>query len=178
MSIFLALTSQVNALSQVFVVLGKTVTSAGVTIASVLGPILVGMLIIPYLGIPGASFARGLSLVISLILSILVLRRFLKVRFDMQAYGYAWIASLVMAGVVLIVQQLFYSKYLLPVYVAIGAIVFLIILRLLHAVKPEDFELISDYLGPRMRFIGRLLEKLLGLKAEAPSRSQNLLGAS
>jgi O-antigen/teichoic acid export membrane protein len=178
LSIFLALTSQVNALSQVFVVLGRTVTSAGVTIASVLGPILVGMLIIPYLGIPGASLARGLSLVISLILSILVLRRFLKVRFDMQAYGYAWIASLVMAGVVLIVQQLFYSKYLLPVYVAIGAIVFLIILRLLHAVKPEDFELISDYLGPRMRFIGRLLEKLLGLKAEAPSRSQNLLGAS
>jgi O-antigen/teichoic acid export membrane protein len=132
-----------------------------------------GMVIIPYLGTSGASIARGLSLVISLILSILVLRRYLKVQFDMKAYGYAWIASLVMAGVVLIAQRLFYSKYLLPAYVTLGVAVFLVVLRLLRAVKPEDFDLISDYLGPRMGFITRLLEKLLGVKAEAPSGSQN-----
>jgi len=173
LSISLALTCQVNALSQIFIVLGKTVTSAGITIASVIVPIFTGILIIPYLGVPGASVARGLSLAISLILSMLVLRRFLKVSFDMEAYGYAWIASLVMAGVVLIAQRLFYSKYLLPVYVTIGAAVFLIILRFLHAVKPEDFELVSDFLGPRMGHIARLLEKLLGIRTKASKGTQN-----
>jgi O-antigen/teichoic acid export membrane protein len=167
LSISMALACQVYALSAIFVVVGKTVTSATITIASVSVPTLVGMLIIPYLGIPGASIARGLSLVISLILSIFVLRRFLKVRFDMQAYRHAWVASLIMAAVVLVAQQLFYSKYLLPMYVAIGAAVFVAVLRLLHAVKPEDLELISDFLGPRMRLITEILRKLLGVKTKA-----------
>jgi O-antigen/teichoic acid export membrane protein len=169
LSISMALACQVYALSAIFVVVGKTVTSATITIASVSVPTLVGMLVIPYLGIPGASVARGLSLAISLILSILVLRRFLKVRFDMQAYGHAWVASLIMAAAVLVAQQLFYSKYLLPVYVAMGAVVFVAVLRVLRAVKPKDFELISDFLGPRMGFITRILRKILGVKAEPSS---------
>jgi O-antigen/teichoic acid export membrane protein len=167
LSFSLALSCYTYALSSIFVVLGKPVTSAGITIASVLIPIFIGILVIPYLGIPGASIARGLSLAISLIFSILVLRKFLKVRFDMQAYGHAWIASLIMAVAVLVAEELFYNKYLLPVYVAIGAVVFIAVLRLLHAVKPEDLELISDFLGPRMGVITRILQKILAVKAES-----------
>jgi O-antigen/teichoic acid export membrane protein len=167
MAVSMALTCQVYALSQIFVVLGKTTTSASITIASVSLPTFVGIVIIPYLGMPGGSVVRGLSLVFSLILSILVLRRFLKIRFDMQAFAHSWIASLAMAAIVLIAQQLFYSKYLLPLYIAIGAAVFVIMLRLLHAATPRDLELISDYLGPRMSFITRLLGKLLGVKTKA-----------
>jgi O-antigen/teichoic acid export membrane protein len=167
MSLSMGLICQSYALSQIFVVLGKTTTSASITIASVALPTFVGFVIIPYLGISGGAVARGLSLMFSLILSILVLRRFLKVSFDMRAYAKAWIASLVMAAIVLIAQQLYYSKYLLPVYIAIGGVVFVIVLRMLHAATPSDLELISDYLGPRMNFITRLLRKLLGVRAEA-----------
>jgi O-antigen/teichoic acid export membrane protein len=167
MSVSMGLICQSFALSQIFVVLGKTRTAASITTASVAIPTLVGFVVIPYLGISGGAVARGLSLMFSLVLSILVLGRFLKVSFDMRAYAKAWIASLVMAAIVLIVQQLYYSKYLLPLYIAIGAVVFVTMLRVLHAATTSDLELISDYLGPRMRSITNLLGRILGVKTKA-----------
>jgi O-antigen/teichoic acid export membrane protein len=162
LSISLGLACLVNALSDIFIVLGRTVTSASVTIASVLLPILIGFLIIPNFGIVGASIARGASLLISLALSVVILSRILKLRFDTTAFVHAWLASIIMAGVVLVVEVVFYSKYLLPIYVVLGGAVFLVVLRLMRAVKPEDIELLSGFLTPRLRFVSSWLAKLLG----------------
>ncbi len=164
LSISLAVACQAKALGPIFIVIGKTVTSAVVTIASVLIPVIVGAVLIPYLGILGVSLARGSSLIISMILSILILRMILKIRFDMKAYSYAWIASLVMAGAVLAAQSLFYSKYLLPVYILLGGTVFMLAIRSLHAISREDLELASDFLTPRLRFIARWLGRFLGVQ--------------
>ena len=113
------------------------------------------------MGIFGASLARGASLIIALALSILFLRKMLKLRFDMKAYRSAWIASLLMAAAVLISQMFFYSKYLLPAYVVIGGIVFVLALRSLHAINQEDIELMSDFLGPKRQFVVKALRKVI-----------------
>ncbi|OFX15152.1 hypothetical protein A3K71_02890 [archaeon RBG_16_50_20] len=70
-----------------------------------------------------------------------------------------------MGGSVLALQFFFYSKYLLPVYIAVGSAVFVLSLRLLHALDREDIELISDFLKPypRLGFVTRWFEKLLGV---------------
>ena len=154
-----------TALSQIFVVLGKTITSAIVTILSVLIPFFLGILLISNFGVLGAAMARGISLIVALVLSVLILRRILKVRFDLGAYRSAWLASLAMGVAVLALQFFFYSKYLLPVYIAVGSAVFVLSLRLLHALDREDIELISDFLKPypRLGFVTRWFEKLLGV---------------
>jgi O-antigen/teichoic acid export membrane protein len=164
LSISLAAGCLVAALSSVFVVLGRTGTSAGVTIASVVVSLLFGFAAIPYLGIVGASLARGVSLIVTLGLSILLLRRLVRLRFDTSAYRSAWLASLPMAAVVLIVEGLLYSKYLLPLYVVVGGIVFFLAARLLHIVKQEDLQLFSDFLGPRLAPIVKWARILLDVR--------------
>lgn len=164
LSLFLAMACLLRALSGTFVVMGKTVTSGLVTVASILLPILMGLLIIPHLGIIGASIVRGVSLLIAFALSIGILRRKLKLRFDTVAYGFAWLASIVMAVVVLTFEVAIYSKYLLPFYAAVGAAVWVLVLRLSKAVNDEDLELLSEFLGPRLTFVSKWLSVLLGVK--------------
>lgn len=148
-----------KALSQIFVVLGRNITSVLVRIVSVAVPIFVGIFAITELGIIGASVARGLSLIIALVVSVVVLRRSMRLRFQLRAYGYAWLASLLMAGVVLLMQKLVYSVRLFPVYVVVGGLVYLLLLRWLRVIDREDLDLISDFLGPRFRFVARWLER-------------------
>jgi O-antigen/teichoic acid export membrane protein len=164
LSIALALSCQLRALSQIFVVLGKTVTYALVTIASVVFPIILGVLAIEHFGISGASTARGLSMVIALLVSVLILRGLMRIRFDMRAYGSAWAGSLVMAVVVLALQVLHYNKYLLPFYVVSGAVVYVLVLRLLKAIQKDDVDLVSEFLGPRLAFLRKWLVIILNQK--------------
>lgn len=167
LSISLALSCQGKALGQIFTVLGKTVVSALVSMASVLIAVLLGILMITHFGIVGASMARGMSFMLSLILSMVVLRKYLKLRFDKGAFHYAWVASLIMAAVVLLLEAVLYSRYLLPVYVVLGGIVYVLALRFLHAANSEDVELISEFLGPKLKFLTGTLRTLLGVRQDA-----------
>jgi len=108
--------------------------------------------------------ARGASLLIMLLLSVIILRRMMRLRLDMKAYWSAWIASLVMGAVVVGVQQILYNKYLLFAYVALGALAFLLAVRPLRAMTREDIDLMSDFLGPNMKFIARWLGRILGVR--------------
>ena len=58
-----------------------------------------------------------------------------------------------MAAVVYVVELVRYGKLLLPVYVAIGGIVYLTMLRVLRAVDREDIELLRGLLGQRFAFL-------------------------
>jgi len=167
LSVSLAAVCLQQSLSDIFTVLGKTVTSAIVTVASVSVSVLIGIAVVPEFGILGASIARGISLITSLVLSILTLRKFLKLQFDVEAYVFAWVASLLMAGAVLVVELFMYSEYLLPVYVAIGGFVFIFALRLLHVINREDIGLVEDLLGPRLESVAKVMGELVGVKSES-----------
>ena len=158
MSISLALACQVRALSAIFVVMKKNVTSALVTIGSVMCPVLLGIVIIRFLGVVGASILRGVSLILLLVFSVAVLRRILRFRFDMDAYVRSWIASVLM-GVTWVVEFLYYSPRLLPIYVIVGGVTFAILLKLFKAVTHEDLNLTYDYAGLIFKPLVELLEK-------------------
>jgi len=171
LSVSLAVSCQVRALSQIFVVLEKPLTSGLVSIASVILPILAGAVMIPMLGIVGAAAARGLSLVVSLAVSIIVLGKYFKVRLDMRAYFSAWAASLVMGLALLVLQQIIASKYLFPVYVLFGGFIYLAALRALKVIGPADLSLMSDFLGERFLFLTTILGKILGTR---PTRTNGV----
>lgn len=164
LSLFLAVACLLKALGATFVVLGKTVTSGLVTVASVIVPILLGVVMIPYIGIIGGSIARGASLIIALVISIVILRRSMKLRFDMSAYRRAWVAAFLMVVIVVGFEVVLYSKFLLPLYVIVGVAVFMLSLRLLHAVNGGDISLLSSFLGPRTKLLANLLGKVLGIR--------------
>ena len=164
MAVSLAIACQVRSLSAIFVVLGKNVTSALITIGSTIIPILLGIVIIPFLGVVGASICRGISLALSLTFSTFILRRSIRFRFDMGAYRYAWVAGLVMGTAVLALEFVVYRSSLLPVYVGAGAIVFFLVIRLFHVVNYTDMSLVSGFLGPRFQFISSTLQKVLGVE--------------
>jgi O-antigen/teichoic acid export membrane protein len=166
LSVFLAVACVARALGQIFVVLERTVTSAAVTITSIILPVFVGVMLIPDFGIIGASVARGLSLLIALGISLIILNRMLKLSLDIRAYGHAWVASIMMAAVTLTFERAIYSKYLLPAYVLTGAVTFLVSLRLLRALGTSDIELLSNFLPPRLRFFAVWLAKGLGVTVE------------
>jgi O-antigen/teichoic acid export membrane protein len=169
LSISLAAGCLVRALSQIFVVMGKTGTSAFVTTGSVLISVLLGIVIVPHMGIVGASLARGLSIVMAFALSIPLLKKMLRISFDKRAYRSAWTASLFMTVTVVIFQSIFYSKYLLPLYILLGALVFVLGLKMLHAVNQEDLQLLSDFSGPKLRFIVKALGKLINAETSEPN---------
>jgi len=71
------------------------------------------------------------------------------------------VAGIVMAAVVLMVEVLFYNKFLLPVYALLGGIAYLGMLRLLRVAREEDINLIRKYLGHRLAFAADFLQRIL-----------------
>jgi O-antigen/teichoic acid export membrane protein len=163
-AISLAVACLQGALGQVLVVLGKTTTSAVVTITSVLVAIVIGAWLVPGLGTTGAAIARGISTILAFGLLVLLLRRIMKLRFDMSAYAHSWAACMVMAAVVVGLEFLFYSKYLLPFYVLAGAAAFVLVLRSLRSFNAADLELLSDLLPSKLQFLANWSGKLLRIQ--------------
>ncbi len=90
-------------------------------------------------------------------LTILFLRKKLTLKFDLGMIVQTLAAGVIMATVVMAVQIQFYSQYLLPLYLVIGAVVYILALRLLKAVKQEDIDLVRRHFGHRPRFAPRML---------------------
>jgi hypothetical protein len=68
-------------------------------------------------------------------------------------------ASVVMALAVLVAQQVTYSKFFLPLYVALGGITYVTTIKVLRALNGEDFQLIQQVAGEKLamhakRFFG------------------------
>jgi len=151
LSLFCAVTCIGAALSDIFSITERTKVSALLTLASVSIGLFLGLVLIPSTGVVGAAFLRGVAMVWSLALVLVVLSRMrlFKMSLDLEAFCKSWVASSVMAAVVLGFQFLFYTKYLLPLYVLAGGFIYLVMLRLLKAVRAHDVHLVKVLVGKR-----------------------------
>jgi O-antigen/teichoic acid export membrane protein len=149
------------ALSPLFLARGETLIASGISIITVAINLSTGYVLIPTNGIVGASIARGLGMVSSTVLILAFLKRRIDLRIDVQAIVKSLIAGGVMALFVFLIQIPLYNQLLMPVYVSAGAVVYLIMLRLLRAIRSEDTDLIWRYFGSKLSFIGRILTKVL-----------------
>lgn len=161
-SLFFALTLVSTALVGLLVVLGETMLSLKITALNAAIGIGAAQLLLPHLGTTGAALARGTVMVTTLLTTIAVLRKRIRLGLDREAFWKSLVASSVMATAVAAIQMHYYSKYYLPVYVLIGGAIYLAILRILHGVKQADARLLTEYIGPRFEFISKPIEKLIG----------------
>jgi len=161
LSFFLAVTIVSTSLTGVLIVLEETALSFKLTIINVATGAALALALLPSLGEVGASLTRGLTMVVGLAATMISLRGKIRIAFDKEALQKSLAASLVMALAVVSIQYLHYSKYLLPLYAFVGGSIYLATLRILHAIKPSDMQLIRQYLGPRFQFAIRPLERHL-----------------
>ena len=141
----------------VLIVLNETMLAALASILPIPLSVAFALISIPELGILGASIARALSMLLSLVLTWYFVRRKIAVKLDSKAILKSIVASGVMALVMEALQLLYYSRFLLPVYILIGLLAYLLGMRILKAMNTADIDLLRRMLGPRF---GRLCDLL------------------
>ena len=145
-------------LSEIFSIAERTKVYALLTLIVVSVSISLGLIVLPLAGLLGAAIVRGVSMALGLLMMVAVLRRMrlFRVDFDLEALWKSWFASLAMAVAVLFLQEVWYSKYLLPIYVLAGGVVYLVMLRILRAVRAHDVHLVKAFVGRRW---GRMVDR-------------------
>lgn len=163
LSLFGAATFIGVALSDIFSITERTKVSALLTLIGVSISVFLGVLLLPSIGVLGAAILRGVAMVLGLVLMLVVLKgmKLFAVGFDFEVIWKSWVASSVMAVAVLSFQFLLYSKYLLPLYVLAGGIVYFILLRFLKAVRAHDVHLVRAFVGRRWACLVELAGTLL-----------------
>jgi len=151
LSLFGAFTFVGFALSDIFSITERTKISALLTLMIVSISVFLGFLVLPSTGVIGAAVLRGVAMVLGLVLMLAALMRIrlFTVSFDYEALWKSLVASLLMAVAVIGFQFVLYSKYLLPVYVLVGGVVYLVMLRFLKAVSAHDIHLMKAFVGKK-----------------------------
>ena len=116
------------------------------------------------LGLNTLALIRGTSLLLALILTIHFLSKIIDVEIDQETFIKSLISSVIMAVIVYLTQQICYSKFLLPLYVLIGAAAYLIEIRAFKVLNHSDINLLTQIIGERG---ASLIAKLMGCGFEA-----------
>ncbi len=147
LSVFLASTLIYSALGNILIVLKKPGLASTVTITSVFASLLSALVLLPQLGLNGMAVSRGLGMMILLALTLQFARKNIAVIIDTEALWKSALASIIMAVSVITVEVTIYSRYLLPLYAITGVAIYILMMRVLRAIRRSDIELVKAFLG-------------------------------
>ena len=116
------------------------------------------MVTVPILGPIGASIARALTLILTFVFLYFVTAKKIDFKIDKDALWKSWVAGLVMVGVLVMSQTILADRFFVPIHILIGVVVYLTMLRILHAVIDKDIDFIRRFLGVK---IGTPISKIL-----------------
>ena len=145
-------------LGKVLLILEETRIYASIIFFTILAGLFIGIIIVPILGIIGASIARALTLMLTFVCLYIVTARKIDLKVDIDALWKSWIAGLVMVGVLIAGQTILTSRFHVFIHIIIGAIVYLSMLRILRAVVDKDIDFVRRFLGIK---IGTPISKIL-----------------
>ncbi len=140
--------------------LGKTATVLRITVVALIVEILVGLVTVPVIGILGASIARSVLFVSTLIYGVFAARTFMRISFDREAVWKSGLAGGVMAIAVAELQAFHTSVVLLPVYVAAGVFTYLLALKVLRGLSGADILVIEGTLPESLRWTMKPIQRL------------------
>ncbi|MEM3547184.1 MAG: oligosaccharide flippase family protein [Candidatus Bathyarchaeia archaeon] len=145
--------------SSLLLVYGRTKTILLLDVVS----ITVSLVFFPLLwrlNLIGLTIVRGLSLMASFTLSFYYTSRIVKIEVDKQMALKTLISSSIMAVGVLTLQQILQNNLLLPLYVIIGASIYIALVRALNCIGKEDAQLIRAIVGERF---AKIIMKILNI---------------
>jgi O-antigen/teichoic acid export membrane protein len=160
-TLFFALTVLGNAFGNIFLLLGKTTSASVTTALSVVASLAAALILLPSFGISGAAASRGVGMLVGFVLTLALVRREMRLSFDLEAFWKSLVAGAGMVIAVWLAQYVAYSRYFLPCYIMVGGLAYFAGLRLLRAIHPSDIQLVRQFLGKRYDPLVNLLSKLL-----------------
>ena len=146
------------ALSGILMIYEKTKTVMLLNLLSILSSLLLLPIVAP-LGLNGLAIIKGVSIVVTLALIMYFTSKVVRVEIDREAFLKTLISASIMAVVVFAVQHIYYSKFLLPLYVAVGATIYAAEIRILKMIDSRDIDLLAKIIGERN---AALISKLMG----------------
>lgn len=132
-----------------------------INLTSVAGSLVMFPLLLSSLGTAGMAIVKGFTMVVSFVLTVFVLRKRVRVELDKEAMWKGWSAAIIMILVVGLVEQLFFSRYLVPLYVVVGGVVYVFMLRILKVIREGDIQLLRNLVGKRAAPLVDLLAKIV-----------------
>ena len=130
----------------------------------VLGGVAAGSLtaaaLFPVLGILGAALGRVCLFTATLLVGLYETKKVFKPKFDLDALWKSVLASSVMAASVYLVASRGASTTTIPLGVLLGGVLYILMLRLLRAVRPEDIRVLSEVLLAKLGRFSKPLERL------------------
>lgn len=127
---------------------------AQIAISLVATPIL---LIYLNLGIMGMAIIKAANIPLATILFSLYIKKIISVKVDKEAIFKSFISGFVMALVIKITETLLPGMYMFPIYIVVGGITYIIMLKLTKAINNEDIKLANEILGEKLNPILKIL---------------------
>jgi len=131
------------AFSNLLPIYGKTKTILLLNLVSVVSSLAL-LPLVRLLNLTGLAVVRGASLLLIFTLSLYFISKTVKVEVDREAAAKTLTSSAIMAVTVAAIQQLLYSRLLLPLYVATGAAIYMAAIRTLKTLNQEDAQLVKE----------------------------------
>ena len=150
-----------TAFSNLLLVYGRTKTILLVTLASTLLSI-VFMPLVAVLNLVGLVIVKGVSILLSFLLSLFFIKRIVAIRIDATAAFKTILSSTLMAIVVLAAQQFLQGSLFLPLHVLTGVAAYALFVRGLKVLNSDDVEFIKGVFGEK---VSRCLVRIMGMKS-------------
>ena len=168
-SLTIGLTAVGAVYAAVLLAIGELRWYTAANIVGLVGLAVVAYLATPALGLSGPALGRAsLMIIAALVYGYAALRRgFFEL--DVKAFAYAAASSMLMGVVVsfgLSLLHTFLTKLvMLPVFVAVGALVYLGSLRVLRLLQKEDLEFIREIVPERLRPLVAIVARIAGVSS-------------
>ncbi len=163
---FSALFISVNILTQAIASVRKTHLFIYSSAAALAANVVLSIVLIPRFGLIGAAFGFSSVYAATFVIQYYFARKNGIVHFNYSAFAKVWIASMIMFAVVMSAEEpleafLHHTLLLLPLYIALGFVVYVIAARILQIFKREDKDLIISLFPDKYRKIRRAIEVLI-----------------
>jgi O-antigen/teichoic acid export membrane protein len=152
LSLFALVYTVSPALSNLLLIYGRTLTVLLLSLVSV-GVSLAALPLLWRFGLCGLAVVKGLSMLSSFALTLWLLSGVACLRFDGRALLKIYCSAAVMTLAVLLVERVWYSAFLLPFYVVVGAAFYALSLRFLSVLDDQDALLLERVFGARVASI-------------------------
>jgi O-antigen/teichoic acid export membrane protein len=160
--IFGGLTLPSSGFDELMLALKKTRFIVISAVVSTVTLVILSLVLGPWLSITGIAIARGIALVAVFLVMWWGVRTLLALELKARALAKILFCGFAMFLVVFTVQQLFYSLYMLILYLILGVVSYAILLKAFRVLRRRDFDVMRELVGSRLRPLIDFIEMLIG----------------
>ncbi|MGQ9759086.1 MAG: oligosaccharide flippase family protein [Candidatus Methanomethylicaceae archaeon] len=150
-----------NILYTYFASIGETVVFFISQAIAIVACALLAVLLVPVFGATGAGISRATLTLVYFIIMILYAKGEVRSLFDLRAFSVSALLSSIMALLVYLCVWISYSKYLLPVYILVGMILYILMLKAFKVIDTNDVNLLIAFVPSRLRGVASRFGRFL-----------------